>query len=218
MSEIREHQETLNRFTNKYLKGVKPLRLDGEKGPATNSRILACKYYLGYGKDRNSKITSQFVRRLRHPRGTAYSPKGMVGTGIARRAAQKAEWARTQIGSYLVPGVTRWNGTPVAKCAVPYLDYAKSKGWAGYVVSGWRDPAYSQSLCYRICGAPSCPGKCAGTSSNHVGNSCSRFALDVSYYSDFGAHMRNMPLRSGLPRIFNGLGAQDPVHFSPSGR
>jgi hypothetical protein len=214
---IRDTQESLNRFTNKWLKGVQPLKVDGKKGHATNSRILAVKYYLGYGKDRNSEVTPVFVRRMRHPREAKYFPKGMIGTGIKRRAAQRARYIRNQVESYLVPGVTRWYGVPVAKCAVPYLNYAKAHGWRGGLNSGWRDPLYSRSLCIRMCGAPSCPGKCAGTASNHVGNSCSRFAIDVSDYYNFGSIMRTMPLRRGQPRIFNALGARDPVHFSPSG-
>lgn len=44
----------------------------------------------------------------------------------------------------------------------------KSGNWKGYVISGYRSPAYSESLCEAMCGAPSCPGRCAGRSSNHA--------------------------------------------------
>jgi hypothetical protein len=111
-------------------------------------------------------------------------------------------------------GVTTYDGVPVAAVAVRYLDWARAHGWQGHLVSGWRDPKYSQSLCYRICGAPRCPGKCAGTSSNHVGTDLHRFAVDVSDYVTFRRVIANCPYE---PRIFNNLPV-DPVHFSPNGQ
>lgn len=215
---VRNQQHSCNRFTNKYLKGVHPLQVDGVKGPAMRSRVMAIKFYLGYGSKRDASVTSEFVRRMRHPNNRRYFPRGMITTGRRRRAAQKARWARNQVLSYVVPGVTRWHGAPVAKAAVYYLDKAKERGWQGGLNSGWRDPLYSRSLCIRMCGAPSCPGRCAGTASNHVGNSPARFAIDVSDYYRFGQIMREIPIPRGLHRIYNALGARDPVHFSPSGR
>lgn len=110
-------------------------------------------------------------------------------------------------------GVTTFDGVPVAAVAVPYLQWARNHGWNGRLVSGWRDPKYSQSLCYRMCGRPSCPGKCAGTSSNHVGTTSNHFAVDVSDYQTFRRVIADCPIS---PRIFNNLPI-DPVHFSPSG-
>jgi hypothetical protein len=124
-----------------------------------------------------------------------------------KRANRKAAAATT--------GVGRYDGVPVANVAIPYLEWARANGWKGRLVSGWRDPNYSESLCRRMCGAPRCPGRCAGTSSNHVGTTKERFAIDVSDYATFGRLMRSCPLR---PRIYNALGAQDPVHMSPNGQ
>lgn len=120
-----------------------------------------------------------------------------------RKAAEKAT------------GVTRYDGVPVAAVAVPYLQWAREHGWKGRLVSGWRDPEYSRSLCRRMCGADSCPGRCAGLSSNHVGSTVARFAIDVSDYQAFGRLMAKCP---HSPRIWNGLGSIDPVHFSPNGQ
>lgn len=212
--EIVSVQRSCNRFTRKYLSGIKPLRVDGVLGRATRSRIMLIKFYLGYGKRRNSEITSEFVRRMRHPHTRKYFPKGMIGTGMGRRAKQRAQWSKNHVKSYAATGVTRYDGVPVAKWMVPYLQWARAHGWSGRLTSGWRDPKYSQSLCYRMCGAPRCPGKCAGLSSNHVGSSRPRGAVDVSDYYRFGALMRRCPLS---PRIFNALGSRDPVHFSASG-
>lgn len=111
-------------------------------------------------------------------------------------------------------GVTRYDGVPVAAVAVRYLDWARQNGWKGKLISGWRDPAYSQSLCYRICGRPRCPGLCAGLSSNHVGTTNARFAVDVSDYVTFRRVISRCPY---TPRIYNAL-SNDPVHFSPNGQ
>jgi hypothetical protein len=211
-------QRELNHFTSKYLKGVNKLSVDGRFGFLTKRRIMTAKWYLGYGKKRDADATEAFRQRLRNPGQKRFFHADMYATGRRRRREQRNRWIKNQIQSYLKPGVTRFEGKPVAKCAVPYLNYARSRGWRGGVNSGWRDPNYSRQLCIQMCGAPSCPGRCAGTASNHVGNSCANFAIDVSDYYTFGNIMRTMPLRAGMRRIFNALGARDPVHFSPSGR
>lgn len=214
--DVAELQRSLNVFTNRWLSGVKPVIVDGKKGFATNRRIMTVKYYLGYGSNRDSEVTSTFVRRMRHPRDSQYFPKGMIGTGIKRRAAQRARYLVNQTQALWTSGVGYFDGKPVAKCAIPYLRYARNHGWRGSLNSGWRSPAYSQSLCYAMCGRPSCAGLCAGTASNHVGSNCDRFAVDVSDYYKFGQLMRQMPIPVGKHRIYNAL-SRDPVHYSPSG-
>jgi len=213
---VKELQETLNRFTNRWLSGVAPLHVDGEKGHATNSRILRVKYYLGYGSNRDSDVTSLFIRRVRHPRDSQYFPKGMIGTGIKRRLAQRRRWLANQVAGFFTPGVGTFDGKPVAKHFIPYLKYARAHGWRGYLTSGWRDPAYSEHLCYAMCGAPSCPGRCAGRSSAHSQSTAPYGAIDVSDYWTFASIMRSMPLPSGAARIFNDLPI-DRVHFSYNG-
>ena len=225
--EIRGMQRTLNAFTSNYLKGVKPLMVDGVRGYATNRRILTAKYYLGYSKYVKSKDHPEgrdatwkplTVRRLRHPRSREYLSAGMISTGIARRRRQKLRATTEDWRAYWTPGVTYYDGKPVAKWMVPYLQYARSHGWQGHVNSGWRSPAYSESLCYQMCGAPTCAGKCAGRSSNHAGSNPPPYrpsgALDVSDYTRFGYLMKQYP---HTPRIYNALGSRDPVHFSVTG-
>ena len=108
-----------------------------------------------------------------------------------------------------------WNPykRPIANWIIPWLEKSWAAGWRGAVNSGWRDPAYSESLCRAMCGAPSCPGRCAGRASNHAGSNYPNGAVDVSDYWNFGA----IQPRIGSP-LRNALGAQDPVHFSCSGR
>jgi hypothetical protein len=213
--DIEALQRSLNRFTRKYLRGVAPLQVDGKLGPATNRRIRTAKFYLGYGRpERNSsRVRSAFVRRLRHPHSRKYSPARMLATAAARRVRQRNRWRSEQLRSVTVPGVTRYDGVPVAKVAVPILNWCRRHGWKGRLVSGYRSPAYSESLCRRMCGAPRCPGLCAGRTSNHSGNSPARFAVDVSDYDNFRRVVARCPVK---PRIWNNL-PRDPAHFSPSG-
>jgi hypothetical protein len=96
-----------------------------------------------------------------------------------------------------------------------WLLRSKNKGWDGNLSSGYRSPAYSESLCRAMCGAPSCPGRCAGRSSNHSQTGPPNWgAIDVfPQYVKFGQIQREI----GSP-LKNELGAQDPVHYSYTGR
>ena len=212
--EVRRLQKGLNRFTERFMEGVGPIIVDGIKGHATARRIATVKYHLGYtGKaQRSATVKPEFVRRMRHPRSPRYSSPAMLTRAFARRAKQRKA-ARASAAPR--NGVAMFDGRPVAAWLKPYLDWARQNGWKGTLNSGFRDPAYSEKLCISMCGAPSCPGRCAGRASNHAGSSNPAGAIDVSDYVTFGELMRRCPYS---PKIFNALGAQDPVHFSASGR
>jgi hypothetical protein len=217
--EWKQRQHELNAWTKRYLRKVAPLHVDGVPGHATNRRIKWVKFYLGYGAHANQNSddwTSRFVRSLRHPRTARKDglTRHQIRVGIGRRTRQKARAAQQHVASVLTSGVTRFDGKPVAKTAVPILKWCRSHGWHGVLVSGWRSPAYSEHLCFNMCGRPSCPGRCAGRSTNHSGSTPSRFAVDVSDYGTFRNVVARCPLR---PHIHNSLGSRDPVHFSPSG-
>lgn len=214
--EISTLQTELNAFTDKRLRGVAPLIVDGDKGPATDQRIRMVKHYLGYKHPLGAGAGKTLIPRLKHPKTPERFPDpSYVRRGIGRRVRQRVRYRQQLVASVVAPGVGRYDGVPVAVWLVPYLQYARRNGWQGKLVSGWRSPAYSESLCQRMCGAPSCPGKCAGRSSNHSGSSRPQGAVDVSDYARFGKLMAKRP---ETPRIFNALGAQDPVHFSTTGR
>lgn len=209
-------QRELNAFTKKYLRGLAPLMVDGVKGHATNRRIMTAKHYLGYpASKRDSKITSEFLNRLRHPRSRKYTPRGMLREAFARRRRQRRKWLANRARASVTRGVKRFDGKPCATWLVLYLQWARKNGWRGRLNSGWRSPAYSDYLCRQMCGAPRCPGRCAGRASNHAGSVKPRGAVDVSDYATFARLMRSCPLQ---PHIYNALGQRDPVHFSASGR
>lgn len=82
------------------------------------------------------------------------------------------------------------------------------------VISGYRTPAYSISICISICGAPVCPGRCAGASSRHAQKGQGNGAVDVTLggQEEFAAAMRAI----GSP-LHNSIGPSDPNHFSAQG-
>lgn len=217
--EITRLQTEMNKFIRKYRGlGYTRLQVDGQMGQLTKKRIEQIKYLIGYERQYiNAEANEKFRHRMRHPSDTSNDwgqTKAVVARGRKRRIRRRRWVAQNHVSSYVNSGVGRFDGKPVAKCAVPLLTWARQNGWHGQLVSGWRDPKYSQSLCYNMCGRPSCPGRCAGLSSNHVGSSPSRFAMDVSDYGNFGRIIARCPLQ---PKVHNSLGARDPVHFSPSG-
>jgi hypothetical protein len=213
-AQVRYLQEGMNAFVKRYLHGIQPIRADGDLGPATRNRIRSCKYYLGYRRPISTVPDEDFRHRIRHPRSVRFSSLDRIRRGAQRRITQRQENKAHRKVARATVGVSRYGAVYVANAAVPILNWCKQHGWRGWVVSGYREPGYSQSLCYKMCGRPSCPGRCAGVSSNHVGKTPQRFAIDVSYYGDFGRIVAKCPIS---PHIHNSLGARDPVHFSPSG-
>jgi hypothetical protein len=210
--QVKELQSDLNEFTGKFLEKVAPIMVDGARGHATNRRIVTCKFYIGYtdAPQHSTRLTPQFRKRLNHPKSGKIMPASMIKRGEERRREQR-ERAQQGVGK----GVTTFDGRPVAAWLKPYLEFAREKGWKGTLTSGFRDPEHSEHLCVVMCGAPSCPGRCAGRASNHSGSSKPNGAVDVSDFVRFGEVMRGCPLE---PRIFNALSDSDPVHFSETGR
>lgn len=85
-------------------------------------------------------------------------------------------------------------------------------GWDGQLYSGWRSPEYSESLCYDMCNAPSCPGLCAGKNSNHSQTGPPNWgAVDVVDWQTFQSCNNAVggPFRNDLPN--------DRVHRSVTG-
>ena len=142
--------------------------------------------------------------------------EGLEVDGIAGPITQAALQRRLTTpyhGAPSSPAVATFDGKPVASWLIAYLSWARQHGWQGTLTSGWRDPEYSEKLCMQICGAPTCPGRCAGRFSNHSGSVKPQGAIDVSDYTRFGKLMAQCPLS---PRIFNDL-PKDRVHFSATG-
>lgn len=219
-SQIEHVQTEMNAFVAKNPSlGLTKLHVDGDHGRLSKKLMQEIKYLLGYSL-KNSKISSWsdiFLHRMRHPTTVDdrwKQTKEAVKNGKKRRAKRRTAVRKDKVHAFLKPGVGTFDNKPVAKCAIPILQWCREHGWDGVLVSGWRSGAYSEGLCINMCGRPSCPGRCAGKSTNHTGNSPARFAMDVSSYNKFRQVVANCPI---APHVHNAL-PNDLVHFSPSGR
>ena len=126
---------------------------------------------------------------------------------VAQKAA--AEASGYDAGSH----TSAWDGRRVAAWMrgdepgpngnkIDWLQKIEDAGWDGQLYSGWRSPEYSESLCYNICGAPSCSGLCAGRASNHSQTGPPNWgAIDVANWSQFAACNAkvNGPFKNNLP-------------------
>jgi hypothetical protein len=208
--EVKQLQREMNRFTRRFLRKMAPIRVDGVRGYATDRRIVTCKYHLGYTGDaqRSASLPPKFREELDRPKSDELLPAAAVQRGEERRREHRARSRQAP-----PPGVTTFDGRQVASWMKPYLDFARKNGWKGTLASGFRDPVHSEEICKRMCGHPTCPGRCAGRTSNHSGSAKPKGAVDVSDFARFGQLMQRCPL---TPRIHNAL-PQDPVHFSATG-
>lgn len=161
---------------------------------------------------RNGEITARVQRLLRREKR-----KGVNRKRIDRKRRPRVDRLR-KLHNNVDPdgdGLAVFEGTTVAAWIKPWLEKARQHGWTGWLTSGWRDPIYSEQLCIAMCGQTSCPGRCAGRSSNHSGKGSKDGdpgAIDVTDYVKFGQIMKKL----GSP-LHNSIGPSDPVHFSASG-
>jgi hypothetical protein len=133
---------------------------------------------------------------------------------LNKRLRDKRRWIKNHPAPAVVSGgVVSIDGKNVAAWIADIAVRCRATGlWNGYIISGWRDPAYSEQLCLNMCGAPSCPGLCGGRSSNHSGSAYPAGAIDVTDHLGFEAALRSL----GESRLHNSLPADRP-HFSNSG-
>jgi hypothetical protein len=216
VAQVKRVQRQLNEFTRKHTLGITPLRVDGHNGPLTRKHIRQCKYLLGYAGKRDARVSRRLMRQLAHPNWLIFSNPVRVRRGNRRRANERSHWKAEQARHASRVGTATFDGKTVAAYFVPILKWCREHGWKGTVVSGYRTPQYSEHLCYVMCGAPRCPGRCAGRSTNHAGldpNKTPSGAVDVSDYLNFGRIVARCPL---TPKLHNYL-PNDRVHFSPRG-
>lgn len=214
-AQVRTLQRQLNHFSDKFLVDIAPLIVDGDFGAATKKRVKFVKYYLGWNK-RTPHVSELLLRQLNHPNWAVWSNPARLARAQSRRRRQRRLAIESRNNWRNKHGYAVFDGKNVPEWMVHWLQESRANGWKGWVVSGVRTAAYSEHLCYAMCGAPTCPGRCAGRSSNHNMEQSQGYpagALDVSDYARFGQVQR----RIGSP-LHNALGARDPVHFSVSGR
>jgi hypothetical protein len=226
---VRRLQRRLNHFFHTYLDGITPLRVDGKIGRLTQNRIRLAKSYLGQVGQHSTKVNRLFMKRLKAPNSLRLADREHVERGKANRRKHDKLYHESQSHYSGKPHWITYDGKMLAAYLGPINDWARHTGaiingrlvkWKGQVVSGGRTAAYSIHLCEMMCGAPSCPGRCAGASTNHVGNdphATPTGAEDVSDYVTFGLLMQHCPFEKlGTVPVHNAL-PNDRVHFSPRG-
>jgi len=214
--------------------GLDPVTFDWDKGKKVNEGSIAGHlrayaappgtvvkltddYGPGAGRYLVTEITSslfndQFTASIKTPMQELPEPAAETETiSTGGSTGESGDFAANEESSSEA-GVGSFDGKQVAKWIIPWLEKSRAEGWSGSVTSGYRTPEYSESLCFGMCGAPSCPGTCAGRSSNHSGDHYPAGAVDVSDYSNFGSIQPRIgsPLKNNLPA--------DRVHFSVSGQ
>jgi hypothetical protein len=210
---VRALQTEMNKFTERHLHNVAPVIVDGVQGPVTRKRLRRVKYLLGYSSAEAHKLTTgpKLIERLRHPKSVRHSSPAMLARGIKRRRKQRALAKKSAAPR---AGVATFDGRAVAAWIEPHLRWARAQGWKGTIESGYRTPEHSEQVCMSKCGHPTCPGSCAGRTSNHSGRVAPAGAVDVTDYPAFAALMKRSPHR---PRLLNDLPVTDPNHFSATG-
>lgn len=103
-------------------------------------------------------------------------------------------------------GVGTFDGHPVARWIIPYLNYARLRGWKGTVTSGYRS-YQEQYRIYYIEGIR--PAALPGTS-NHEGKVFPKGAVDVSEAEELNRILTGIIGGS----LLKWAGSADPVHFS----
>ncbi len=215
--QVRDLQDAANTIIHAHRFPWMKMVEDGGLGPDTLKKVHFAGWLFGLSAKelkqiKNGTISVRVQKLLRREKR-----KGINRKRIDRKRRPKVDRTR-KLHDNVDPdgdGLAKFEGTVVAAWIVPWLEKAREHGWKGWLTSGWRDPLYSQQLCYNMCGAPSCPGKCAGLKSNHVGKGNKNGdpgAVDLTDYYTFGRIMAelNSPLH-------NSIGPSDPVHFSASG-
>lgn len=129
---------------------------------------------------------------------------GSGGTTVPVSLPSGTQIPTTKRAARLLKGVGHFDGKPVALWIIPYLIYARSKGWKGSVESGYRSASEQRRICSETSGPCAAPGK-----SNHQGKAFPRGAVDVSEAPQLAAILEKIP--GGLLKW---AGAADTVHFS----
>jgi hypothetical protein len=144
--------------------------------------------HLARTRDRRAKEKDRLARKVKWlaDHKDQNQPAGAIGHWDGR---QVAGW---MVGAAPGPGGERRNWL---------YDIQQHSAWGGGLYSGYRSPEYSESLCLNMCGRPSCPGLCAGRSSNHSGLAYPGGAIDVVDWVNFqiGNDRIRGPFTNNLP-------------------
>lgn len=224
---VRDFQTDLDRELKEAGFPWRKIKIDGQAGENTFDAANMVAYIKGFSSDalhqigKQQKLTHRAVEILE---GHAVRTEAMKHRAHARQDdLKKLREQHKHPEPKPLPGreyLAAFDGHEVPVWIAKILWDARVSGvWKGVVISGYRSPQYSEELCLNMCGAPSCPGRCAGRSTNHACPPTGtgqpfEGAVDVTDYVGLRTYCRqvNAPLRGGgevLPA--------DLPHFSHNG-
>lgn len=121
------------------------------------------RYCKGHGIKRWLKARNWARRKARQ----AKDPAGFRKAEAAY--ARKVKAARKRREHDHGDKFATFDGLPIPHWIAKINQDARASGvWHGSMFSGYRTPEHSTEICEEMCGAPSCPGRCAGATSNHT--------------------------------------------------
>jgi hypothetical protein len=150
--------------------------IDGQAGENTFDAANMLAWLKGFSSNELHAIGKQ--QKISHRDVLILTGHAGRSKEMKHRAEARHPEALKLIEKHKHPGPTPIPGAPdrcwldgheVPIWIATILIEARNAGvWHGVVISGYRSPAYSEELCLNMCGAPSCPGRCAGRSTNHA--------------------------------------------------
>lgn len=201
--DVRELQEGLRALFDHYEIDW-PMRIDSDYGPRTKKSALVGLYVIGASNRMRHRTrheglperAQQFLRGSKHPRFGAIRRRHRRKHIRHLRRQSHEDYGKQgdRWGTWVTPSGRRWMvaGWMVGLRPGPdgrtvnWLKKFVEEGWDGELYSAARTPEYSESLCEAQCGAPSCPGTCAGRASAHSQYEAPVWgALDVINWAKF---------------------------------
>lgn len=224
---VKQFQTDLDRELKAHGFPWRKIRIDGQAGEHTFDAANMLAWLKGFSSGallqigKRQELTHRAVEILagRQQRTGPMKHRGDARADDARRLREdhKHPHPRPAAGH---PDLTELDGHLVPIWIAEILIAARNAGrWHGVVISGYRSPAFSEELCLNMCGAPSCPGRCAGRSTNHACPPSGRGvfpegAVDVTGYTELRAYCeRNAPQLKGGGQVL----PADLPHFSHNG-
>ena len=138
--------------------------------------------FAGRGDTKSAARANRYLRRWQKRQTKIHARRLYIQLVLDKRLKAKHEWLKKH-PQHQFPdhGLVTLDGHQVASWIAEICVEAREAGyWNGYIISGWRSKQYSRELCENMCGAASCPGRCAGESTNHTGIDYPAGAVDVT--------------------------------------
>lgn len=169
-----KHIRTLQREVNVTLDnadvGFLKVPVDGVLGPLTRKHARVAGSWQGLSKERLAKIGEGQIDDFTFG---VLTHREKQTPQMAKRHKERLPHFRALRYHHdhppVIEGLVTYDGHQLPGWIAEINDEARKSGeWTGSVISGVRSPEYSEHLCIIMCGAPTCPGRCGGRSSNHA--------------------------------------------------